>query len=299
MQNVLKTTLTAIALMILVLFGCKKQEKLYYPEADRTIEITPSIIIDNGENLKDKIFNYVTYDNFLNHIANSDHFLIVQQKDFKNTTSADKVIISMRYDIDDNINASVKFAYREHKYGIKSTYFVLHSAKYYGDTKRAYFKRNDDVQFYLKKMQDDFGQEIGFHNDLVTLQVIYGIEPKEFLKTELEWLRGNGINISGTTYHGSPYCWIYKYFNTWFWYEYADPQGHDQYVIKDRFVFKVEKDSLTTYNLQYEGGLLHPDYFFADANFVDGKRWNMNMVNLDTIKTGKKVIILLHPEHWD
>jgi hypothetical protein len=285
--------------LFLIFISCKKEENIFYNEADDSIQINEKISIDNGYKLRSPKFNLIIYDDFLNYLSSSDHFLIVPLKDFKNTVSNDKVVISLRYDIDDNINASVKFAYREHKYGIKSTFFVLHTAKYYGDTRKMYFRRNDNIQYYLKKIQDSFDQEIGFHNDLVTLQVIYGIEPKEFLKNELEWLRGNNINIVGTTYHGSTYCYIYKYFNTWFWNEYADPNGSDQYVTKGYTTFKIEKDDLMNYNFEYEGGLLKPDYFFTDANFVNGKRWNLGMVNLDTIKSGKKVIILLHPEHWD
>jgi predicted lactoylglutathione lyase len=239
------------------------------------------------------------YDDFLNYLSSSDHFQIVQLKDFKNAHSSDKVIIALRYDIDENINAAVKLAYREHKYGIKSTYFVLHTGTYYGEKVGDTFKRNDNIIYYLKKIQDDFGHEIGFHNDLVTLQVVYGIEPKEYLRNELAFLRGNNINVVGTTYHGSQYCYIYHYYNAYFWKEYPDNGWNYEYVTKGYKTIKIEKDSLQNYNFQYEGGLLDQDYFFADCNFINGKRWNMSMVNLDTIKPGKKVIILLHPANWD
>lgn len=278
---------------------CKKGEEILYTEVDRSIVINDKIKVDNGVKIHDQIFNLIEYDKFLQYLSTSDHFLIVQLKDFENTTSEDKVVLSLRYDIDDNINASVKFAYREHKYGIKSSYFVLHTAKYYGEIIGPYFKRNDNVIDYLKKIQDSFGHEIGFHNDLVTLQIMYGIDSKEYLKNELAFLRGNNIHIFGTSYHGSPYCYIYKYFNAYFWKEYPDGGWNYEYVTKDYKTIKIEKDSLKNYNFEYEGGLLNQDYFFTDANFQDGKRWNMRMINLDTIKPGKKVIIMLHPEHWD
>lgn len=278
---------------------CKKGEEILYTEVDRSIVINDKIKVDNGVKIHDQIFNLIEYDKFLQYLSTSDHFLIVQLKDFENTTSEDKVVLSLRYDIDDNINASVKFAYREHKYGIKSSYFVLHTAKYYGEIIGPYFKRNDNVIDYLKKIQDSFGHEIGFHNDLVTLQIMYGIDSKEYLKNELAFLRGNNIHIFGTSYHGSPYCYIYKYFNAYFWKEYPDGGWNYEYVTKDYKTIKIEKDSLKNYNFEYEGGLLNQDYFFTDANFQDGKRWNMRMINFDTIKPGKKVIIMLHPEHWD
>jgi len=299
--NILSKFELSIFILLLITFSeCKKNEEdIIYTEKDRTISITDNIIVDNGVIVHKQIFNFLYYDDFLNYISTSDHFLIVPLKDFKNTISADKVVLSLRYDIDENINAAVKMAYREHKYGIKSTFFVLHTADYYGKKVGSDFIRNPDIVYYLKKIQDSFSHEIGFHNDLVTLQVMYGIPPKEYLKNELYYLRGKGMNIIGTTYHGSKYCYIYKYFNAYFWYEYPMNGWNYEYITKGYKTIKIEKDSLKNYNLEYEGGLLDQDYYFTDVSFINGKRWNMGMVNFDTIKPGKKVIILLHPANWD
>jgi hypothetical protein len=290
--------LIILFLVWIILSGCKKQDpEVYLDSEDRTISITDGITIDNGIGMKNPIFNYLTYEDFLRHITTSDHFLIVPLKDFKNTTSSDKVVLSIRHDMDDNIDASVKTAYRDHKYGITASFYVLHTAKYYGQEVGTVFKRNDKVIFYLKAIQDAFGQEVGFHNDLVTLQLIYEIPSREYLKNELAYLRGNGINIVGTTFHGSPYTYIYHYSNSDFWTEYSTTA--DEFITKGYKTIKVEKDSLPSYNFQYEGGMLNEDYFFSDTFFINGKRWNMSMVNLDTIKPGKKVIILTHPQHWN
>lgn len=288
-----------ILIAFIILSGCSKEEVAFYPEADRTISITENIRIDNGVIIRNPIFNLITYDKFLDYLSSSDHFLIVPMKDFKNTTSVDKVVISLRHDMDDNINAAVKFAYREHKYGIHASYYVLHTAKYYGQKIGSEFIRNDNVIFYLKKIQDTFSQEIGIHNDLVTLQIVYEIPPKEYLRNELIYLRGNGINIWGTTYHGSPYTYTYKYSNSSFWEEYPLDTVNSEFIKKGNKTIQIERDSLENYNFTYEGGLLETDYFFTDSNTINGERWNMNMVNLDTIKPGKKVIILIHPQHWD
>ena len=282
-----------------LLVGCRKEEERMYTENDSTIRINNFITIDNGVKVRDPIFNYIYYDDFLKYISSSDHFLIVRLKDFDRTNSTDKVVIALRYDVDENIPAAVRLAYREHKYGIRSTYFVLHTADYYGKLVESKFIRSKNILSYLQKLQDEFGHEIGFHNDLVTLQLIYDIPPKEFLRNELTYLRGNNINIAGTTYHGSQYCYKYHYYNAYFWKEYPDGGWNYEYLIRGQTTIKIEKDNLQNYNFEYEGGLLHQDYFFSDANFIDGKRCNMSMVNLDTIKPGKKIIILLHPANWD
>lgn len=276
--------------------SCSKQDPVIYPELDRTITISDKIKIDNGVSLKNPVFNYVNFDIFLSHISSSDHFLIVPLKDFQNTVSKDKVVISLRHDVDDNINAAIKFAYREHKYGITASYFILHTARYYGKKIGTDFVRNENLIYFLKALQNSFGQEIGFHNDLVTLQLMYEIPSRIYLKNELNYLRSNDIKIDGTTYHGSPYCKIYNYSNSDFWKEFSDTL---QYITKGFKTIKVEKDSLSSYEFKYEGANLYPDYFFSDSFIINGKRWNMSMVNLDTIKPGKKVIILLHPQHWN
>lgn len=290
--------ITCLFILIWSLISCDKDD-LMYPEEEQFIKITDEIIIDNGVKINDPVFNYQYYDNFLKHISSSDHFIIVPMKDFKNTNSEDKVIISLRYDIDFNINSAVKFAYREHKYGIKSTYFILHTADYYGTKEGQTFIRNKDVIHYIKKIQNDFGHEIGFHNDLVTLQLMYGIAPVRYLKEELEWLRSNEIRITGTTYHGSQYCYIYNYSNTYFWKDYPHSGPVNEIFKKGFKTIKIERDRMSNNGFDYEGNLLEPDYFFADAYYVNGMRWNMSMVNLDTIKPGKKVIILLHPGNWN
>ena len=279
-------------------WGCKKEEVPIYPEADRDISISDKITIDNGVIVHDPIFNLIEYDNFLKYLSKSGRFKIVTLNEFNKTTSKDKIVIALRYDIDDNINAAVKFAYREHKYGIRSTYFALHTATYYGKFIDKKFVRYDNIIFYLKKMQNAFGHEIGLHNDLLTLQIMYEIPPKEYLKNELAFLRGNAIQIDGTAYHGSPYCYLYHYSNVFFWLDWPNSEQYE-FVKKGYNTIKIEKDSLCNYDLDYEAGMLNQDYFFSDANFVDNKRWNMKMVNLDTIKPGKKVIIMLHPQHWD
>ena len=290
-------------ILILILFnGCEKHDLQYFDDV-REIRISDRITIDNGVRMHDPIFNYKVFEDFIQHIATSDKFMVVSQKDFAQTTSTDKVIISLRYDIDVGINAAVKLAYREHKYGIHSTYMFLHTASYYGRTEPSLFMRNNDIIYYLKKIQDSFGHEIGFHNDLLTLQVVYDISPSAFLKEQLSWLRRNGISILGTCAHGSQYCYIYKYTNSYFWKGFPDEGGkfsnYDSVQLSDRTVF-FEKDYMARYRLQYNADILPRDYFFSDVHPKPGqKRWNMNMVDFDTLKPGSKVIILLHPEIWD
>lgn len=216
-----------ISLVAIMLQGCEKQDDLL-ADNEKVIRIQNNIAISNVPNMHDPDLNLVKYENFLKYLTSSGRFLMVTQEEFERTSSTDKVVVSIRHDVDNNINGAIKLAYREHKYGIRATYYILHTARYYGETKKDYFRRNDVIINYLKKIQDDFGHEIAFHNDLVTLQVVYNIDPRPFLKTELEWMRSNGLRVSGTCTHGSSYCYIYHYLNTYFWIT-SPNYGHNFY----------------------------------------------------------------------
>ena len=144
--------------------------------------------------------------------------------------------------------------------------------------------------------------EIGWHNDLVTLQAVYNIDPVAFLKNELAWLRANGINIYGSASHGSPYCYTYKYLNYYFFEECT-------YPVVGQFVNNVnlpiggktvpmKKGKFSDFNLEYEAYFLNNNKYFSDASITNGTRWNIGMLNLDQLQAGDRVIILLHPIHW-
>jgi hypothetical protein len=254
--------------------------------------------------------NLVQYEKFLQQLVSSGRFLFVTQRDFEKTSSTDKVVISIRHDIDNNINTAIKLAYREHKYGIRSTYYLLHTANYYGKTATNSFVRNEKSIYFFKKLQDGFGHELGFHNDLVTLQVVYGIEPKSYLAQELKWLRDNGIVIKGTCTHGSAYCYIYHYLNTYFWrsspnyghnfynYQYIYKPGPNVHIpnneqnninfneiyqniqqvdsdpagvpLSGAVGLEIIKDDRANYDLEYDGDYLHTNYNFSDVKIFPG-----------------------------
>ncbi len=293
----MKIIIKYLFVFIFAMFSCENDDILY-TEVDRFIHIGTNIIIDNRSNTGNNGYNLFEYDNFLKKISSSPNLVVVPLKDFSRTNHDDKVVLSLRYDIDWDINGAVRFAYREHKYDIRSSYFFLPTAPYYSKITNKDFFRNDHVLDYMKFMQNTYGHEIGFHNDLITMQLVYDISPREFLRNELDFLRKNDIDIQGTTYHGSKFSYYYGYSNAYFWRDYPDNYNYNLLHIGPK-IFEIEKDSLKSYNLEYEGGLLKTDYFFSDVFFVNGKRWHMDMINLDTVKPGKKVIILLHAGFWN
>jgi hypothetical protein len=154
----------------------------------------------------------------------------------------------------------------------------------------------------LQSMQNDRHLEIGWHNDLVTLQAVYNIDPVIFLNNELSWLRANGVNIYGTASHGSPYCYSYLYLNYYFFEECTYP-AVGQFVnnislpIGGKNV-PMKKGKLRDFNLEYEAYFLNNNKYFSDASITNGIRWNIGMLDISQLNPGDRVIILLHPVHW-
>jgi hypothetical protein len=154
----------------------------------------------------------------------------------------------------------------------------------------------------LKKMQDESHMEIGWHNDLVTLQAVYNIDPFTFFQRELAWLRANGIRINGSASHGSPYCYTYKYLNYYFFEECTYPvvgQFVNNLTLQiSGTTVPMKKGRFSDFNLDYEAYFLNNNKYFSDASITGGIRWNIGMLDINKLQKGDRVIILLHPVHW-
>jgi len=152
-------------------------------------------------------------------------------------------------------------------------------------------------------MQNESHFEIGWHNDLVTLQIVYGIDPVNFLHQELNWLRSNGITIKGTASHGSNYCYTFHYINYYFFNECTYPvvAGFENNInIPVQSEIKpIKKGSLHDFGLDYEAYFLDNNKYFSDAQTVNGQRWNFSMLDLKTLVPGDRAIFLIHPIHWN
>ncbi|MCX6327605.1 MAG: hypothetical protein NT144_13295 [Bacteroidia bacterium] len=287
-----------ISISFLILISCKK---IINQDTDTSIYISDDIIINDRVKIRDTIFNYNTYEKFIIELVNSNRFIFVPLNEFEQTYSSEKIVIAMRHDIDYNIASAVRFARREYKIDVRATYYFLNTADYYSSTKSFSVIRNPSVLTYMKKLQNEYNHEIGWHNDLVTLQVVYNIDVKKYLTGELAWLRMNGIKIDGTVYHGSEYCYTYNYLNSYLWEGAGLNTNFPNYdsVLVDGIYKRINKFKLSDFEFKYEAGLLNCNYFFADVFFFDNKRWNMGMFDWNSLKPGDRVIVLTHPALWD
>lgn len=250
----------------------------------------------------DTNFTWEKYANFLHKISDTSKYVVLPLNEFRQTFNSKKIVIGLRHDVDIDLDIAYQFSEIESDLGFRATYFILHTAPYYLANANNMAIHTDKIIPVLKKMQDEKHFEIGWHNDLVTLQVIYNINPISFLHNELNWLRSNGITIMGTAAHGSNYCKTNHYMNFYFFEECTYPvvpnRENNITVPKDGKYITLLKGKLGDFDLKYEAYFLNNNKAFSDAVITGGIRWNIGMLDLNKLQAGDRAIILLHPIHW-
>ena len=250
----------------------------------------------------DSGFTYRKYVDFLNEISDTGKYIVLPINEFIKTTNPKKIIIGLRHDIDLDLDIAFNLSKVENNVGFRSTYFVLHTANYYLANPGNKAVHNELIIPSLKKMQNVFHHEIGWHNDLITLQLVYKIDPVIFLHQELSWLRDNGLFITGTASHGSNFCYTYKYVNWYFWKEFPNPnvaafKNYESAIVGgETIIFK--KAFLKDFDLDYEAYFINFNKYYSDASTVNGQRWNFGMLDLKTLHPGDRVQILMHPIYY-
>lgn len=115
----------------------------------------------------------------------------------------------IRHDVDADIVACLPMAKIEAELGIRSTYFLLHTAAYFGsweideENDEATYRRNESLANYYLEIQK-LGHEIAIHTDSLHLYQNLNVDGAEALCADIEWLRSQGIEIAGTAPHNSP-----------------------------------------------------------------------------------------------
>jgi hypothetical protein len=197
--------------------------------------------------------------------------------------------ILLRHDVDTNLDKAVRMAEREAGMGVnlnqvmfdhgykpivKSTYFILNTAKYW---------QSEELIPAVKYIQS-LGHEIGWHNNAIAEHIKTGKNLTDCIVDPLMHLRENGIKISGSAAHGDGLCKEYGYINYnifgfktpgWDWYNIG---GFD----------------MSIFRLQYEAYHVPYDDYLADS--YTGWDGDINKIR-DWDKNGRYQV-LIHPHVW-
>jgi hypothetical protein len=247
-------------------------------------------------------FTYGRYERFLDRLRADPRLELLTLRQLAAAEAGECVLVGLRHDVDERLDSAIRLAELEHSRRIHATYFVLHTAGYYGPSPGS--TEHDRRLFPALRRLQELGHEVGLHNDLVTLQLVYDIDPVEYLSTELHWLRDNGIDVVGTAAHGAWHAHRLGFHNNEFFLDWPEAvpggrtsRGRIRVGGRER---ELRRGRLADFGLAYEAYHLDEDRYFSDARFDSrGRRWHPDLLELDELRPGERVILLLHPCHWD
>lgn len=247
---------------------------------------------------------YEKYEAFLGVLKDSSKYLVVPLNKFLHTIDSTHIVIGIRHDVDVDFEKAKELARIEHRLGIQASYYFLHTAAYYYTNPADTLSRLPNISSRIADFQYKWKHEVGFHNDLVSLQLIYKQDPKVFLKNELKKLREIGLQVTGTASHGAPQLRPFQCLNYYFFAECDDKPFNENFknlhsVTIDQKDVKLAKGTLKEFDFDYEAYFINNTHYFSDVKYINSKRWNMSFNDWQGLKPGDRAIILIHPEHWD
>ena len=112
------------------------------------------------------------------------------------------VSVALRHDIDADPVSAVRMARRLARDGICGSFYLLHTALYYGRFFGTLFVRHRELRPWVEQMLVA-GCELGMHNDALGAHQNLGVDGPAALLQEINWLRSLGATIRGTAGHNS------------------------------------------------------------------------------------------------
>ena len=195
-------------------------------------------------------------------------------------------LIGLRHDVYNHIEPAVAMADWEHERGIRSTYFILHTAPYWQDKVL--------LASSLERIAER-GHEIGFHVNAITKALETGRPYLELLAEDLDELRSYGYPIRGVVAHGDNACYTHGYINDEIFVESARPSyGEPSRLIGGRV--RLQPVPRAEFGFDYDPNWLPRAKYLSDS----GGRWSQPF---DLVAAGfpyehGQLHMLVHPDWW-
>jgi len=153
--------------------------------------------------------NYQSYANPFHHYEQLVDMLEAHSKvslvpcyELANRMRSNDVRVALRHDIDADPVTAVRMARTLARRGICGSFFLLHTAIYYGRFFGTLFVRHRELPRWVEQMLVA-GCELGIHNDALGAHGQLGVDGTAALAGEINWLRSQGADVRGTAGHNS------------------------------------------------------------------------------------------------
>jgi peptidoglycan/xylan/chitin deacetylase (PgdA/CDA1 family) len=107
---------------------------------------------------------------------------------------------TIRVDVDMDLVAGWEMAKISSRHQLPLTFYILHTAAYYGYMHEGTFYRHEGSAEIYRDMQS-LGCEVGLHVDALGLYLDHNIDGSQAVEQELAWLREQQVDIRGTSAH--------------------------------------------------------------------------------------------------
>jgi hypothetical protein len=225
--------------------------------------------------LRERSFSHGRYDRFLARLVDAG-VAVVPLRELRDAPG-DRPVVGLRHDVDHDLRSAVRMAGIEHARGLRASYYVRHTAPYY--------RRNGEFADVLRALEGQ-GHEVGLHHDVLSSAPD---DPVGALRSELDWLRSQGLDVRGAAAHGAGG----GYHNNWVFSDWPEAEAG----VPNRE--GGPKTTLADAGLEYEAYHLGEDVYVSDARFdAGGRRIHPDTLDVAGLQPGMRAIVLVHPCHW-
>lgn len=146
-------------------------------------------------------FSY--YQRFLDILRSNPRCDVRPLNQITEPVSPDKYRLCIRHDMDGEPFSSPSLSKALFDSGLSGSFYVLHTAEYYGRLAEKKFQKYSYIIELLRAIQDDYRCEVGLHNDGLWVYQKWKMDGSQAVTSEINWLRSNGLRVIGTAAHNS------------------------------------------------------------------------------------------------
>lgn len=199
-------------------------------------------------------------------------------------------VIQMRHDVDNASAAwdtAVKIAEWEAQRGYRSTFFLLHTARYW-------FNDAHDPDFARRvRYIAQLGHEVGLHLDALGHVEAHGGDPWEIVEEALFQLRALGIPVRGTVGHGNRTL-PQGVTNDSLWTEMQQERGNEGLLARR---YHTRPRPLADFGLDYEAVLVPRGFQMTDSGGQWVGDWS-KMAGWFRSREKGQMHFNMHPDWW-